>query len=88
VQIPASSETPKGQHHNVSTTKSTDYELERAASDYLSISRRAELFGPQEYERAEARAWARLQAVIDDREADVGDTLESEAGETRCAGSS
>jgi hypothetical protein len=34
-------------------------------SDYLSVSRRAHLYAGAEYERAEARAWERLQALLD-----------------------
>jgi hypothetical protein len=72
----------------VSITKSTTYELDRAASDYLSVSRRAELFGPQEYERAEARAWERLQAALADRNADTGDASAREGDVAECTGSS
>jgi hypothetical protein len=39
--------------------------IERAMSDYLSVSRRAHLYAGAEYERAEARAWERLQALLD-----------------------
>ena len=39
--------------------------IERAMSDYLSVSRRAHLYAGAEYERAEARAWERLQAVLE-----------------------
>jgi len=77
----------EGQHQNVSSMKSSNLERERAVSDYLSISRRAELFGPHEYERAEARAWARLQAALDEHDVDVTSTFEHEA-EEQCAGSS
>lgn len=42
-----------------------DTTIERAMSDYLSVSRRAHLYAGAEYERAEARAWERLQAVLD-----------------------
>ncbi len=38
-------------------------ELERAVSDYLAISRGAHMFEPDEYERAEAEAWERVQAL-------------------------
>jgi hypothetical protein len=40
-----------------------DKELERAVSDYLAISRSAHMFEPDEYERAEAEAWERIQAL-------------------------
>jgi hypothetical protein len=51
--------------------------LERAMSDYLSVSRRAHLYSGAEYERAEARAWERLQAVLENSAAPV-DELASE----------
>lgn len=38
--------------------------IERAMSDYLSVSRRAHLYGPKEFEEAEVRAWERLQEAI------------------------
>ena len=51
--------------------------IERAMSDYLSVSRRAHLYAGAEYERAEARAWERLQAVLDGS-TDSIDEFESE----------
>jgi hypothetical protein len=51
--------------------------IERAMSDYLSVSRRAHLYAAAEYERAEARAWERLQAVLDGS-VDSLDQLEAE----------
>ena len=39
--------------------------IERAMSDYLSVSRNAHLYAADEYARAEAHAWERLQAVLD-----------------------
>ena len=51
--------------------------IERAMSDYLSVSRRAHLYAGSEYERAEARAWERLQAVLDGS-VDSIDQLEAE----------
>ncbi len=45
--------------------------IERATSDYLSVSRRAHLYGHRAYEEAEARAWERLQeAIARDAQAD------------------
>ncbi len=38
--------------------------IDRATSDYLSVSRRAHLYGAKAYEEAEARAWERLQEAI------------------------
>jgi hypothetical protein len=38
--------------------------VDRAMSDYLSVSRRAHLYGPGEYDEAEERAWARLQEAL------------------------
>jgi hypothetical protein len=41
-------------------------EVERARSDYLAVSRGAALFGDAgAHERAEERAWERLQAALD-----------------------
>ena len=41
-------------------------EVERARSDYLSISRGAALFGDATaHDRAEERAWERLRAALD-----------------------
>ncbi len=37
--------------------------IERAMSDYLAVSRNAHLYAIDEYERAEAAAWERLQAL-------------------------
>jgi len=51
--------------------------IERAMSDYLSVSRRAHLYAGAEYDRAEARAWERLQAVLDGS-ADSLDELKTE----------
>ena len=51
--------------------------IERAMSDYLSVSRRAHLYAGGEYERAEARAWERLQAVLDGSVGSI-DQLEAE----------
>lgn len=68
------------------STTTTNTELERAASDYLSISRRAGLFGPVEYERAEARAWARLQAALAERASQATPAAEPEKDAAECAG--
>lgn len=43
--------------------------LERASSDYVSVSRSAGLFGDAEYERAEAEAWQRLEEAREALEA-------------------
>ena len=46
--------------------------IERAMSDYLAVSRNAHLYATDEYERAEAAAWERLQALLP---ADAADPL-------------
>lgn len=43
--------------------------LERATSDYLSVSKSSHLFDEAEYARAEAEAWARLEAAREALEA-------------------
>lgn len=47
----------------MTTITEPDKTLERAISDYLSVSRSAHLFDAQEYAKAEAEAWERLQAA-------------------------
>ena len=38
--------------------------IDRAMSDYLSVSRRAHLYESKAYEEAEARAWERFQEAL------------------------
>ncbi len=38
--------------------------IERAMSDYLAVSRNAHRYAIDEYERVEAAAWERLQALL------------------------
>jgi hypothetical protein len=45
--------------------------IERAMSDYLSVSRNAHLYAADEYARAEAQAWDRLQALLPEEGADT-----------------
>jgi hypothetical protein len=45
--------------------------IDRAMSDYLSVSRRAHLYGPKAYEEAEARAWERLQEALGRADSDT-----------------
>ena len=47
----------------MTTITRPDKTLERAISDYLSVSRSAHLFGALEYEKAELDAWERLVAA-------------------------
>ncbi len=43
--------------------------LERASSDYLSVSKSAHLFDEAEYTRAEAEAWERMEEAREALEA-------------------
>jgi len=43
--------------------------LERASSDYVSVSKSSHLFDEAEYERAEAEAWERLEEAREALEA-------------------
>ncbi len=52
--------------------------IERATSDYLSVSRRAHLYGPKQYAEAEARAWERLQEAIAAADSDAAGHAERE----------
>lgn len=45
--------------------------IERAMSDYLAVSRNAHLYAADEYARAEAQAWERLQALLPQDGADA-----------------
>lgn len=47
----------------MTATQEHETTLERAISDYLSVSRSAHLYEPGEYAKAEAEAWARLEAA-------------------------
>ncbi len=51
--------------------------IERAMSDYLAVSRNAHLYAPDEYERAEAAAWQRLQELLPDGADAVGADLQT-----------
>lgn len=47
----------------MTTITPADKTLERAISDYLSVSRSAHLYESGEYAKAEAEAWERLEAA-------------------------
>lgn len=62
--------------------------LTRAMSDYLSISRRVDLYGAKEYEEAELRAWERLQrAIAAAGDAGAGDGAGDSTSENASGGS-
>ncbi len=47
----------------MTTRSELEKALERATSDYLSVSKSSHLFDEGEYTRAEAEAWERLEAA-------------------------
>jgi hypothetical protein len=46
--------------------------IERAMSDYLAVSKNAHLYTADDYARAEAQAWERLQALLPQDEDGAG----------------
>ncbi len=54
----------------MTTRSEREKALERATSDYLSVSKSSHLFDEGEYARAEADAWERLLAAREALEAE------------------
>lgn len=54
----------RAQHRKGKSLTAETISIERATSDYLSVSRRAHLYGHKQYDQAEQRAWEQLQEAI------------------------
>jgi hypothetical protein len=51
--------------NTIAPSTATQADVDRARADYLAVSKNAHMYGStEEYERAEAAAWERLEASI------------------------